>query len=92
VYEHAIAVSDCLVGWIYGVAAIGLIMNTSWSYKILWFPGIILLYHSFNFWFWTKNRRKDGNILESNSFRIGWTLANVITGGVTILLALKASM
>jgi hypothetical protein len=90
VYEHAIAVSDVLIGWIYGLVAIGLFLNVSWGYKLLWFPGIVLLYHSFQFWFWTKNRRKDGNRLESDVLRIGWFLTNFLTGGFAILLAWKA--
>ena len=90
VYEHAIAVSDVLIGWIYGLAAIGLFLNVEWGYKLLWFPGAVLLYHSFQFWFWTKNRRKDGNKLESDALRIGWFLANLVTSVLTILLAWKA--
>ena len=38
VHEHAIAVADSLVGWIYGFAAIGLLLRTSWDYKLAWFP------------------------------------------------------
>ncbi len=91
VYEHAIAVSDSIIGWVYGIAAIGLFINAPWGYKLAWFPGIILLYHSLNFWFWTKNRRKDGNKLVSNSMRIGWSLVNFITGALTVVLAWYAS-
>jgi len=91
VYEHAIAASDCCFGWIYGLAAVGLILNTDWGYKLAWFPGIILLYHSFNFWFWTKNRRKKGFVLESDTLRIGWSLANFCTGILAVLLAWNAN-
>ena len=91
VYEHAIAVSDVLVGWLYCGASIGLFLNTSWGYKLTWIPGVILLYHSLNFWFWTKNRRKDGNKLISDSVRIGWFIANFVTGLLAILLAWTAS-
>jgi hypothetical protein len=90
VYEHAIAVSDTLIGWVYGIAAIGLFLDSSWGYKLTWFPGVILLYHSLNFWFWTRNRRKDGNKLVSDSMRIGWSLANFITGTLAILIAWTA--
>lgn len=31
VYEHAIAVADTAVAWLYGIAAIGLILNTKWG-------------------------------------------------------------
>lgn len=51
VYEHAIARADCLIGWLHGLAGIGLLLNLSWGYQILWFPGIVLLYHSLSFWF-----------------------------------------
>ncbi|MFC1724601.1 hypothetical protein ACFL4T_03170 [candidate division KSB1 bacterium] len=91
VYEHAIAVSDSLIGWLYGFAAAGLFLNVSWGYKLAWFPGVILLYHSFNYWFWTMNRRRDGNKLVSNTIRISWSLANFITGVLAILIAWNAS-
>ena len=45
VYEHAFAVADSLVGWIYGIAAIGLFLRTSWGFKLAWFPGILLILH-----------------------------------------------
>ncbi len=91
VYEHAIAVADSLIGWIYGFAAIGLFLDVSWGYKLAWFPGIILLYHSLSYWFWTMNRRRDGNRLVSDTMRIGWSLANFTTGILAILIAWKAS-
>ncbi|MCP5051497.1 MAG: hypothetical protein GY940_30295 [bacterium] len=91
VYEHAIAVSDSLIGWVYGFASVGLFLDVSWGYKLAWFPGVILLYHSFNYWFWTGNRRRDGNKLVSDTMRTGWSLANFITGVLTILLAWNAS-
>lgn len=91
VYEHAIAVADSLIGWLYGLAALGLFLNVSWGYKLAWFPGVILVYHSFSFWFWTKNRNNDGNKLESNAMRIGWSFANFVTGILAILLAWNGS-
>ena len=91
VYEHAIAVADSLMGWLYGIAAFGLIINAPWGYKLSWIPGSILLYHSLGYLFWTGNRNKDGNKLESDSFRYIWFLANLITGILTILIAWNAS-
>ena len=41
VYEHAIAVADTAVGWLYGVVAVGLIINADWGYKLAWIPGSI---------------------------------------------------
>ena len=74
VYEHAIAVADSLIGWIYGIAAIGLILNTSWAINLAWIPGSILIYHSFSYWFWIGNQNKSGHKTTSNSFRIVWFL------------------
>ena len=80
VYEHAIAVADSLLGWIYGIAAIGLILKMPWGYKLAWFPGTVFIYHALSFWFWTRNRHRLGHQLESSSLRVGWTLANLVTG------------
>ena len=90
VYEHAIAVADSLLGWIYGVAAIGLFLNASWGYKLAWIPSVVFIYHSLSFWFWTMNRRRDGHKLTSDALRIGWTLANFTTGVLTILVLWNA--
>jgi hypothetical protein len=87
VYEHAIAVADVAIGWIYGIAGVGLILGTAWSYKLAWFPGVILIYQSISFWLWTGNRRKSGHQLTSDSVRVVWSLANIITGVLTILVA-----
>ena len=51
VYEQGIAVADVILGWIYGIAAVGLILNLPWAYKLLWFPGVVMIYHSLSFWF-----------------------------------------
>jgi hypothetical protein len=91
VYEHGIAVADSLIGWSYGIAAVGLLLDVPWGYKLAWIPGAILIYHGLSFWFWTKNRNRDGNKLESDALRIGWTIVNLITGLLTILLAWNAS-
>ncbi len=90
VYEHAIAVSDSIIGWIYAIAAIGLFLKAPWGYKLAWFPGVILLYHSLGYWFWTMNQRRDGYKLHSDTTRIGWFLANFITGLLTIVIAWNA--
>jgi hypothetical protein len=91
VYEHAIAVADVAIGWIYGVAEIGLILNTPWGFKLAWFPGIIFIYHIISFWIWTGNRNRAGHHLTPTPFRIGWTLANSITAILVILVAWNAS-
>jgi hypothetical protein len=90
VYEHAIAVADVALGWIYGLAGLGLVLGASWGYKLAWFPGVVLVYHSISYWFWTGSRRRAGNKLVSDSVRIGWTAANLLTGALAILVAWNA--
>jgi len=87
VYEHAIAVADTGMGWLYGVAAVGLMLNAEWGYKLAWIPGSILLYHAISAWVWEANRRASGHRLWGNSLRIGWCTANAITGVLALLVA-----
>jgi len=87
VYEHAIAVADVMLGWIYGIAAVGLLLNTTWAFKLAWFPGVIMIYHSLSFWFWIGNQNKLGKPTLTNNVRIGWSLLNGITGILAILIA-----
>jgi len=87
VYEHAIAVADSMIGWIYGITAVGLILDISWAYKLAWIPGVILVYHGLSAWFWMGNQIKSGHQLSSNRFRIAWFLLNFITGIIAILIA-----
>ncbi|WP_440955931.1 hypothetical protein ACSAZK_02960 [Methanosarcina sp. Mfa9] len=87
VYENAIAAADVMIGWIYGIAAAGLILDAQWAYKLAWFPAVIMVYHSLSFWFWVGNQNKSGHPIHSNSFRIGWFLANFVTGVLAILVA-----
>ncbi|MBL7129740.1 MAG: hypothetical protein ISS16_12275 [Ignavibacteria bacterium] len=86
VYERGIAVADVIIGWIYGVAAIGLFLNCDWAYKLAWIPGVILIYHGLSFWFWTGNQNKAGHLTTSNIFRVVWFLANFLTGVLTIVV------
>ena len=87
VYERGIAVADVMIGWIYGIAAVGLILNAPWAYKLAWIPGVIMVYHSLSFWFWVGNQNKLGHPLNTNRFRITWFTANLVTGVLTILVA-----
>jgi len=87
VYEEAIAVADVLIGWTYTIAGIGLILGTTWGVKLAWFPGVIFVYHSLSFWFWSKNQRKAGHRFMPDSVRIIWFLANFLTGILAILTA-----
>lgn len=92
VYEHAIAVADTAMAWLYGIASIGLFLDAEWGYKLTWIPGSILLYHAISAWVWESNRRAAGHQLWPNSLRIGWCGANAITGILAILVAWKGSV
>ena len=87
VYEHAIAVADVAIGWIYGIAGVGLILDASWGYKLAWFPGIILLYHGISVFVWMGNQRKIGYEIVTNRLRFTWSSLNIITGLLAILVA-----
>jgi hypothetical protein len=91
VYEHAIAVADAALGWLYGIAGVGLLLGASWGYKLAWFPGVVLVYHAISFWAWTGNQRKAGHALTSSSFRVGWAAANLVTGLLAISVAWNAA-
>lgn len=87
VYEHAIAVADSAMAWLYGVAAVGLFLNAEWGYKLAWIPGSILLYHAISAWVWEGNRRKAGRRLWTDRRRIGWCSANALAGVLALLVA-----
>ena len=87
VYERGIAVADVMIGWIYGIAAVGLMLNAPWAYKLAWIPGVIMVYHGLSFWFWSGNQHKLGHPLNTNRFRITWFIANFVTGVLAILIA-----
>jgi hypothetical protein len=89
VYENAIAVTDVAIGWIYGVAGIGLVLGAQWGYTLAWIPGVILIYHGISFWFWTGNQKKAGQHLTftKTPARVGWFLANFITGILALTVA-----
>ena len=87
VYEHAIAIADVLIGWIYGIVAVGLILNILWTYELAWIPGAIMIYHSLSYWFWKANQNKIGIKTTTIKFRITWFLLNFITGILAILIA-----
>ena len=93
VYEKGIAAADVCLGWIYGIAGIGLILNTSWGYKLAWLPGVVMIYHGLSFWFWSGNQKKMNfhSQVTKNPGRIIWFLANMIPGILTILIAWNSS-
>jgi hypothetical protein len=95
-YEHfelGIAKADVLLGWIYGVAALGLVLDASWGYRLAWFPGVVFVYHGLSFWFWTGHQKKAGRLLAgtANPLRTVWTSANLATGGLAIAIAWVAT-
>ncbi len=90
VYEHGIAVADVAIGWIYGFAGVGLILDAPWSYQLIWVPGTILIYHGISAWFWSGNQKKIGYQLLAGYFRIIWCSANIITGILVIAIAWQA--
>ncbi len=87
VYAHAIAVAVSGIGWLYGVAAIGLFLNAEWGYKLAWIPGSILLYHAVSAWVWEGNRRAAGHRLWGDALRISWCAGNAATGLLALLVA-----
>lgn len=88
VYEHALAVADAAIGWIYGVAGVGLILSAEWGFRLAWAPGIMLVYHGIAAWVWEGSRRASGHGMWSDTMRIAWCAANVLTGSLSILAAL----
>ncbi len=93
VYEHAIAVADVSIGWLYGVAGVGLVLGAPWGYTLAWVPGVVLVYHALSFWAWTANQRRAGHHLSSSRapLRQAWTLANLVTGLLAVLVAWNAA-
>ena len=91
VYEHAIAVADTAIGWVYGFAGVGLLIDAPWAYKLAWVPGVIFVYHGISYGMWTHNQRKAGYQLASPALRIGWTAANLVTGSLAITVAWNAT-
>jgi hypothetical protein len=88
VYEHAIATSDVSLGWIYGIVAIGLIINVNWAYSFAFIPGTVFVYHSIFYWIMIGNQNKSGHPTTSNSFRITWFALNFITGIFALIIAI----
>jgi hypothetical protein len=86
-YEEGLAVADVALGWIYGLAGLGLILGSAWSFKLAFFPGVVMIYHSISFWSWSRNQIRAGHIYRTESVRIGWALANLLTGLLTVLVA-----
>jgi hypothetical protein len=88
VYEHAIATSDVSIGWIYGIVAIGLIINLNWAFTFAFIPGIVFVYHSIFYWVMIGNQNKSGHPTTSNPFRITWFALNFITGIFALIIAI----
>ncbi len=91
VYEKGTAAADVALGWIFGVAGVGLILGASWGFKLAWFPGVVLIYHGLCAWFWYGNAKRAGHTLLSDSFRVVWCLANLVTGILAVAVAWRAA-
>ena len=87
VYEHAIAVADVGVGWVYGLAALGLFLDARWGHQLAFVPAAIFVYHGIGAWVWEGNRRADGHGLWSDAMRIGWCAANIGVGVLVLAVA-----
>jgi hypothetical protein len=79
-YEIGLAMADVLIGWIYAFIGVGLILGTSWSFKLAWIPGVIFIYHSISFWFWSGNQENRGHKYRSTIGKAGWFLVNMLSG------------
>lgn len=90
VYEHAIAVADTSIGWVYGIAGLGLLLDQAWGYKLAWVPGVVFVYHGISFWVWTHHQYRAGHRLIHPSVRHAWIIANLVTGLLVIVVAWQA--
>jgi hypothetical protein len=89
VNEHAIAEADVAIGWVYGIAGLGLMLGAPWGYKVAWIPGSILVCHAVSLWAWTGNARRSGVVLATGKhpLRAVWALINLLTGLLALLVA-----
>jgi len=86
-YEQGMAMADVLIGWTYLFIGVGLILGTPWSFKLAWVPGIIFIYHSLSFWFWSRKQEQKGHKYRSTLGKTGWFLMNLLSGISIILVA-----
>ncbi|MGC9517918.1 MAG: hypothetical protein ACP5C3_09520 [Methanomicrobiales archaeon] len=88
-YENAMALTDVAIGWIYLPIGIGLILGLGWSYNLAFIPGVIFIYHSISFFFWTGNQEREGNVYYTQTKRVSWFLLNFISGIIILIVALS---
>ena len=91
IYERGTAAADVAIGWIYGLAGVGLILGAPWGVTLAWFPGVILIYHSFSAWFWYGNQMKAGYQIFTDPKRFVWCLVNLVTGVLAVAVAWAAT-
>jgi len=91
IYERGTAAADVIIGWLYGVAGVGLLLNEPWGYTLAWFPGVILIYHGLSAWYWYGNQMKAGYTSFTDPKRAIWCLANLATGMLTVAVAWSAT-
>ena len=86
-YEEGMAMADVLIGWTYFFIGVGLILGTPWSFKLAWIPGVIFIYHSLSFWFWSRKQEQKGHKYRSTLGKTGWFLVNLLSGILIVLIA-----
>lgn len=86
-YEKGIALADVYIGWIYLPIGLGILLGQNFSFKLAWIPGVVFIYHSLCFFFWTRYQNQAGNVYRSESMRIGWFIFNFIGGLIVLLVA-----
>ena len=89
IYEYGIAVGDACLGWTYGIAAVGIFLHRPWGFRMAWFPGAILLYHTICFMAWTRGRMDAGYYfaIDHPGARYSWFIANLVTAILSIYTA-----
>lgn len=86
-YEYGMGMADVIIGWIYLIIGMGLILGESWSFKLAWVPGVIFIYHSISFYFWSQKQEQRGYKYRSTTGKIGWFLVNFVSGILIITVA-----
>jgi len=88
-YDRLIAISDMVIGWLYGIIGIGLFMGTEWGLTLAWLPGIILTLEGISYWIVTGKKHPRGKKYPYFT-RIEWSALNLITGLYIIAVAWNA--
>ncbi len=90
VYEHAIAKADVALGWLHGVAGVGLVLGCDWGPRLAWIPGVVFVYHGLSAAFWHQNQKSWGVQITPDSVRVVWCTLNIATGILAAFVAWNA--